>query len=240
MDEEKLLGRFAALAASGDRPSLGILGGTFDPVHLGHTALGEAARVELGLDGVLYIPAGVPSFKRDRRIASGDDRAAMVRLAIGDLPDSAISTREIAREGITYAVDTLREVRELWPDETRLFFIMGEDSLESFPLWHRSGEILELCELAVALRPGTGGSMSGSGRVEVPDHGRVHWLSERIPTVSSTEIRQALADGGLTDGLLDPRVAGYIRSHNLYGSPRFSGRSIREEGGDAHGQGKSR
>ena len=232
MDEEELIGRFAVRAAAGHRPSLGIVGGTFDPIHLGHTALGEAARTELGLDGVLYLPAGVPSFKQDRRIASGESRAAMVRLAIRDLPDSALSMREIAREGVTYTVDTLLEMHDRWPEETRLIFVRGEDSFETFSHWHRSAEILELCELAVASRPGSGARGTSPEVLTLPVQSRVRWLASRVPTVSSTEVRRALADGAATDGLLDPRVAGYIRSHGLYGTAS----AVRTEGGDAHGK----
>ena len=131
MDESGLFERLSK-EARGRGLSLGIVGGTFDPIHLGHTALGEAARTELGLDGVLYIPAGVPSFKRGRRIASGEDRVAMARLATRSLPHSAVSTREIERAGVTYTVDTLRELRADWPEGTRLVFVMGEDSLATF------------------------------------------------------------------------------------------------------------
>lgn len=199
--------------------TLGILGGTFDPIHRGHVAMGEAARLELGLDGVLYVPAGIPSFKRDRHLASPDDRLAMVRLAAEALPNSAVSERELRRLGITYTVDTLHELRRDCPATVRLVFIMGQDSLESFPLWRQAEQIARLCDLAVAARGPASSDPSGCRPAEVLG-APVHWLRTRVPDISSTAVRLALASGGDVSDQLDPRVAAYIYEHGLYATLR--------------------
>lgn len=199
--------------------TLGIMGGTFDPIHRGHVVMGEAARVELGLDGVLYIPAGIPSFKRDRRLASPDDRLAMVRLATETLPSSAVSERELRRPGITYTVETLRELRRDCPATVRFVFIMGQDSLESFPLWHQAERIASLCDLAVAARGPAVPTLSECRPTEILGT-PVHWLHARVLDISSTAVRLALASGGDVSGQLDPRVATYIYEHGLYGTRR--------------------
>ncbi len=110
MTEAELIAALGKRASEGRVPALGIMGGTFDPVHVGHLALADAALSELGLDGMLYMPAGIPSFKRDQRLASPADRVAMVRLAVADRPLSAVSLREVERSGVTYPVDTLEEL----------------------------------------------------------------------------------------------------------------------------------
>lgn len=198
--------------------ALGVMGGTFDPIHCGHVALALAVSERLGLDGMLFIPAGIPSFKRDRSIASGDDRLAMVRLAIAACPWSAVSDREVRRPGVTYAVDTLRELKRDCPASTRLVYVMGADTLATLPQWRSAREVAELCEVAVAARPGA--MEIERARLAVEQSGlpvRLHCVEAALPEVSSTEVRGLLHQGVLPEGLVPPAVLGYIAAHRLYG-----------------------
>ena len=222
MDEAALLKRLEEIAAAGATPSLGIVGGTFDPIHTGHTALASAAARELDLDGLLFVPAGVPSFKRDRRLASAADRLAMARLATASLPSAAVSEREVDRPGITYAVDTLRALAADVPPSTRLVYVMGADTLASLPQWCHAAEVAALSEVAVAGRAGSEGvaeALEALDRAGLPV--RVHELAAAVPQVSSTDLRAQLAQGTVAPGLLDPAVYAYIVDHHLYGvAPR--------------------
>ena len=133
---------------------IGILGGTFDPPHLGHLLIAETARVALDLESVLFVPAGEPWLKSGQRITPASHRLHMVRIAVADNPRFCVSDCEIRRTGATYTVDTLRELRRAYPDDTELFFIVGSDVLDHFHRWKEPDEILALCRLAVIERPG--------------------------------------------------------------------------------------
>ena len=214
MEESALLKQLACVEA----PTLGVMGGTFDPIHCGHTALASAVGEQLGLDGMLFIPAGVPSFKRDRRIASGEDRLALVRLAIAGCPRRAASDREVRRPGVTYAVDTLRELKRDCPASTRLVYVMGADTLATLPQWHAAREVADLCEIAVAARVGSmevDCARSAVERAGFPV--RLHCVEAVLPEVSSTEVRDLLGRGVLPEGLVHPAVLGYIADRRLYG-----------------------
>lgn len=218
MTEAELIAALDKRASEGRVPALGIMGGTFDPVHVGHLALADAALSELGLDGMLYMPAGIPSFKRDQRLASPADRVAMVRLAVADRPLSAVSLREVERSGVTYTVDTLEELRTDCPPGTRLAFVMGEDSLASLHLWHRVERIVELAEFAVGLR---GGSDGENALRELERQGldvRVRFLETPVPPVSSTLVRERAASQLDIAGLVPPEVERYIFEAGLYGA----------------------
>ncbi len=217
MTESDVLALVRARAAWGEGAALGVVGGTFDPVHRGHTALGEAARGELGLDGVLYIPAGVPSFKRDREVAPGPERLALVELAVAGLPGSAASGREVARPGITYTVDTLEGLRAELPAGVRLVFVMGADALETLPLWHRAADLARLAEVACAPRVGCAPPEGAARRAREAGFS-VTLLGTPVPEVSSTEVRGRLRSGAPLDGLLDPAVERRIRARGLYGA----------------------
>lgn len=214
MEEATLFSRLNEVANLGKTPSLGIMGGTFDPIHRGHTLLGSAAAEQLELDGLLFIPAGVPSFKRGRRLASADDRLTMVRLATEGMPGTAVSDREIRRPGITYAIDTLHELVDEGPSGMRLVYIMGSDTLATFSQWHRAADVAALCEVAVASRRGYAAEIPGL----LEQAGlKAHQLKGPLPEVSSTELRARLAQGDVPCGLLDPQVFAYIAARGLYG-----------------------
>ena len=198
---------------------IGILGGTFDPPHLGHLLIAETARVALGLETVLFVPAGEPWLKSGQRITPAFHRLRMVQLAIADNPDFRVSDCEVRRSGASYTVDTLRELRGAHSSATELYFIVGSDVLDQFHRWKEPDCILRLCRLAVIERPG--GPTDG---IEV--------LSERFPDeiaagavvpvagprvdFSASELRRILAAGQSTRYQIPDAVAVYITEHGLY------------------------
>ena len=154
MDGRKKL----ALPEIGSDPNrtyrLGIMGGTFDPIHYGHLVTAEQAREALGLDLVLFMPAGSPAFKLDQEVSSAEDRYAMTVLATAANEAFYTSRLEIDREGVTYTVDTLTYLREQYPSNVHLYFITGADAILDIVSWRDAGQIAELATLLAATRPG--------------------------------------------------------------------------------------
>lgn len=216
MTEDEALGLLRERASAGAAPLLGIVGGTFDPVHVGHAGLGRALLEETGADAVLFIPAGDPSFKQGQVLAPARDRLEMARLAVAGLPRTAASGLETSRPGVTYTVDTLVELTDMCPSGTRLLFAMGADALETLPQWRSSATIARLAEVAYALRAGA----------PVPDEAllaglrasgfRLRRLRTRLPEVSSTRVRALVAAGEPVEGLVGKAVAAYIAERGLY------------------------
>ena len=189
-----------------------MLGGTFDPVHRGHLTLARSARDELGLEEVLFVPAGQPWRKEGRIVAPVAHRLAMLRLALEGEPAFRVETLELDRPGPSYTADTLEALRSDRPDD-ELFLIAGEDALADLPNWVRPERILELTTLAVARRadvPQAAGE-SFSGLRE-----RVVWLKMPLLPVSATDIRGRVRRGLAVDDLVPPAVEAYIREHGLY------------------------
>ncbi|HEX5012696.1 MAG TPA: nicotinate (nicotinamide) nucleotide adenylyltransferase, partial [Candidatus Limnocylindrales bacterium] len=135
--------------------SVGLLGGTFDPIHHGHLAIAEDAREALGLERVLFVPAASPPHKPGRPVTDPDDRLAMVRLAVASNPAFAVSEVEVARGGTSYTVETLVVLRHAGIADP--WFILSEEALAGFPTWREPERILDLCRLAVVPRAGTEG-----------------------------------------------------------------------------------
>ena len=133
---------------------LGIMGGTFDPIHYGHLVAAESAHDQLDLDVVVFMPAGRPNFKQDKRVTSGDDRFAMTLAATRDNDHFAASRFEIDREGVTYTAETLRRLRDIYPPNVEFHFISGADAISEVVSWHDAGTIARLAHLVGATRPG--------------------------------------------------------------------------------------
>jgi nicotinate-nucleotide adenylyltransferase len=190
---------------------LGVFGGTFDPPHVGHLALAEWAREELGLDRVLFVPAGTPPHKRAAR-AGAAHRLAMTRRAVRGNPAFAVSTIESRRAGPSYTADTLAAVAKANPG-AELWLLMGADMYATFDSWVRPGEIAALAALAVALRPGTRAprvsraARSGRG---------VRWLTNPALEVSSSAVRERARRGASLRYLVPDAVARYVAKHRLY------------------------
>jgi nicotinate-nucleotide adenylyltransferase len=194
---------------------VGIFGGTFDPIHLGHLHIANGLREKLGLDQIIWVVAGKPPHKRGQIVSDDDDRIAMVRLAVGDAPGDIVSRVEVDRPGPSYTADTLEALTaELGP--ARYFFLMGEDSLRDFPTWRDPERILELAELGVVGRPGIDTDLEHLTAALPALAGRVHVAQIDELPYSSSEIRQRVAIGLPIDHLTAKPVVRYIQDHGLY------------------------
>ena len=206
-------------AGEPDRRRIGILGGTFDPPHLGHLLIAETARVALDLESVIFLPAGEPWLKSGQRITPAAHRLKMVQLAVADNPGFCVSDCELRRRGATYTVDTLRELRRRFSADTELYFIVGSDVLAQFHRWKEPEAILELCRLAVIERPGgpvEGISALRSRFPEALDSGAVVSVAGPRVDFSASELRRVLADGQSARYQIPDAVAKYIAEHELY------------------------
>lgn len=191
---------------------IGLLGGSFDPVHVAHIALAEAAYHNLGLHGVQLIPAGNP-WQRAPLSANSSHRLAMLKLAIGQTPWLHVNTVEIDRNGPTYTIDTL----ETLPQENDYYWILGSDQLSNFCTWHAWRNIARRVHLVVAQRPDTDTKIPKSLQEHLQSLNRtVINLPFSPQAVSATEIRNRLAHGKPVGHYLDPAVSAYIRQHRLY------------------------
>lgn len=201
---------------------IGILGGTFDPIHTGHLALAEAVYQRLKLDTVIFIPACLPPHKLGQHYAPANDRLAMTELAVEDIGHFEVSDMEIRRSGISYTIDTIRELRVLYPEE-ELYFIIGADSVAQLYTWHYIQEMLYMAVFVGAGRPGYAGVMDEVQRTLGPEAvERIMLLDTPEIDVSSTEIRKRIAAQESLAGLVPPAVEKYIYEHDLYGKKEAS------------------
>ena len=193
---------------------LGVLGGTFDPVHMGHLMLGESAREELGLDKVLFVPAGQPWRKADREITAAEHRVAMLRLATEENPAFEVSLVEVERNGPSYTVDTLEA---LSGEDRELYCILGVDAFEDLPNWKEPKRIAELAVLAVTGRPGYREGVEVSKKLLSLRLGeRVVWFHMPKLGMSASAIREHVRLGKSIRYLVPEAVEDYIRAHGLY------------------------
>lgn len=209
--------RLPELGADRDREyRLGIMGGTFDPIHYGHLVTAEQAREALDLDLVLFMPAGSPAFKDDEEVTSAEDRYAMTVLATAANADFLASRFEIDRSGTTYTVDTLRALREHYPDNVRLFFITGADAIHDIVSWHDAAEIASLATLIAATRPGYDINQSCLRVEESGISFDVRYIEIPALAISSTNIRERVRAGKSVRYLTSESVIGYIAKNCLY------------------------
>jgi nicotinate-nucleotide adenylyltransferase len=208
---------------------IGIMGGTFDPIHLGHLVTAEQARVELQLDEVIFVPAGQP-WQKDRDVTPAEHRYLMTVLATAANPSFSISRVEIDRGGPTYTVATLRAVRDADP-EADLFFVTGADAILNILTWKAADECLALADFVAATRP-------GYDLKTLDDHGlrsRVTLLDVPALAISSSDVRARFASGSAVRYLIPREVEEYARKHGLYGTTGHglaAGRYPRLVGGD--------
>lgn len=195
---------------------LGILGGTFDPIHVGHVTIAREALGCAGLDRLLLVPARVPPHKHAAS-ADAEDRLAMCRLAAADLPAVEVSDLELRRDGPSYTVDTLEALHDSRPD-TELLLILGWDAARLLPAWRRPKRVLELARLVLFRRPGVAGPTDGDLTDLGIDPARVLLCEFETPEVDATEIRRRAALGESLAGLVPEPVAAYIGAHGLYRS----------------------
>jgi nicotinate-nucleotide adenylyltransferase len=195
---------------------LGILGGTFDPIHHGHLVAAGEAYHQLALDLVLFVPAGTPPHKPVRPVASARHRLRMAELATAGKPHFSVSALDVERGDPGYTVDTLRLLRAKWGPEPAFFFIEGADSLRDILAWHQPQRLVELADLAVVARPGVEVDLS---RLEEHLPGladRVHWVEMPRLEISSSDLRARVSEGRPISYLVPTAVEAYIREHRLY------------------------
>jgi nicotinate-nucleotide adenylyltransferase len=190
--------------------SIGVLGGTFDPIHIAHLVLGQEALWQLGLDRVLLVPAGQPWRKEERRVSEFAKRAEMARLAALGNERLEVSMLEGERPGPSYIVDTLAQLKELYAD-SRLLLVLGQDALADLPNWKDPARIKKLARLAVARRAGS--SLSGEAREQSGDHALIDMPRMDI---SSTMIRERIRLGRPWELFVPPNVASFIHRERLY------------------------
>jgi nicotinate-nucleotide adenylyltransferase len=197
---------------------IGVYGGAFDPPHLAHSALAAAAVSQLELDTLLVVPTG-QAWHKARQLTSAVDRLAMTRLAFAQVPRSVVDEREILRDGPTYTVDTLRELKQQYP-ASQLFLLMGSDQAEALHTWHEIKEITRLAIICVAER---------DAPTPHPTHGQDSqpavlgiYRSIALPRMShsATDIRSRVASGQNLNALVCEAVASYIQDNHLYPTAR--------------------
>lgn len=195
---------------------VGVLGGTFDPIHIGHLVAAEEARAQLRLDRVIFVPAGLPPHKLSNNISPIDHRLAMVKLAIASNPYFTISRVDIDRFGPCYTVDTIQLLRDELGSDVELYFIMGSDSLADLPTWHQPQRLIRLCRLAVVERPGYQVDMEELERVLPGITSRVHFINAPQLDISSTDIQRRVREGLPIKYQVPEAVEEYIYKHWLY------------------------
>ena len=196
------------------------MGGTFDPIHYGHLVIAEEVYAALGLDEMVFIPAGQPPHKRRRDVTAAADRLAMLKLALASNPHFSISTVDLERSGPSYTVDTLRLLRKQWGEEVALYFVIGWDSLEELSSWYDPQGVLEQVTHLVAVhRPGHQEIPGYRERLEA----RLPGIQQRLLTVpvpqldiSASDLRQRVTENRPIRYQTPDSVVEYIREHNLY------------------------
>ena len=187
---------------------IGLYGGSFDPVHLGHLLVAQAAREEIQLDRIFLIPAAQSPFKPERQLVAAEIRTQMIRLALQGWTDCEIDTQEIRRGGVSYTVETARDYKTRFPDSS-LFYLIGADHVPFLPKWRCAAELAGLVEFVVIPRP-------GEPLASLPEPFRGVHLAGFPLGVSSSQIRARVRAGLAVDLLTGPLVAEAIRNNRLY------------------------
>jgi nicotinate-nucleotide adenylyltransferase len=206
---------------------IGIFGGSFDPVHVGHLRMAEVAREAVRLDSVIFVPAQVSPFKTDRKVTPGELRLEMLRLATADNPAFSVSDAELRRPGPSFTVDTLRELAAETPDAER-FFLTGTDTVRDLPKWRDPEIVLGLAQFVVATRPGVN---QAEVLAALPDAWESRILFVEMPglDISSSYLRTELAAGRSARYLLPDAVRKFIAANGLYWGEKSEVRSQKSE-----------
>lgn len=196
---------------------IGIMGGTFDPIHLGHLATAESARELFALDEILFIPAARPPHKLDRRVTDEHHRLTMTELATRSNKFFRVSDMEIRRTGLSYTLDTINELHKIFGDSTELFFIIGADSLADLSKWHAARELVAKCHFIATTRQGVDVNFSAVEKffgATVSEH--IHRCTTPGLEISSTDIRERVKAHRSIKYLVPEVVEDYIRREGLY------------------------
>jgi nicotinate-nucleotide adenylyltransferase len=208
------------------RRRIGVLGGTFDPIHVGHIALARSAQVALGFDEIRFLPTGI-SWQKSDTATPASDRLEMVRLAVAGRPGFVVDDREVRRAGNSYTVDTLQELRREVGDHAMLVLLLGSDQLRNLATWHRYRELLQHAHIAVTRRERVSlarlpeaveALVEEHGCDALPDRpgGSIVFFGMPFVPVSATRLREQLLEGDRPAELLPGVVLDYIDRHGLY------------------------
>jgi nicotinate-nucleotide adenylyltransferase len=196
---------------------IGILGGTFDPIHNGHLAIAEEAKSYLNLNEVIFLPAGQPWMKADKSISPAHHRVAMIRLALQARPSFKLSIMEVECEGPSYSVDTIARLKAQAAGASDLYFIIGWDNLSKLPLWKEPVRLIQMCFLAAVPRPGYDRPDMKKLETEIPGiTQKVILMDKPRIDISATDIRNKIAQGVSIKGLVPEAVEKYIKEKGLY------------------------
>lgn len=191
---------------------IGLFGGTFDPIHIGHLMAAERIREDLGLSKILFIPSRDHPLKDNKNITVAKHRLAMLQAAVADNSSFEISTIELDRRGPSFTVDTVRALRSEYPQPGfELFFLMGSDNVNQLQLWKEPQELTKLCHLVAFGRAGF--QIEPQGRAFLP---KILFVDLPMIEISSTEIRRRIRENRSVRYLVPPAVEKYIRTHHLY------------------------
>jgi nicotinate-nucleotide adenylyltransferase len=207
------------------RESIGLIGGTFDPIHIGHLVIAERALEQLDLDAVVFLPAGLPPHKQDESHTAPEHRMEMTRLAIAGRLRFRLSDRDIRPDRASYTVELLRDIKADNPD-ANLTFIFGADSLRDFATWKDPEGIVRIARLAVAERPEVSVTPDVFARVRGLREA-IDWIESPLLDISATELRERVAKGLSVRNLVPDDVLSYIETHNLYRQGERSGQGSR-------------
>jgi nicotinate-nucleotide adenylyltransferase len=201
---------------------IALFGGTFDPIHLGHTAVAAAAAERIGAEAIVFVPAKCSPLKESFPEASDDDRLQMIALAIADNKNFQMSDYELKRPEPSYTLETVRRFQTDYGNDTSIYWLIGADNINDLSRWYRIIELIDQCNLSVMYRAGCN-TPDFAKFTDIWGPQRVAKLQENIVEtplidISSTQIRNGLAAGRDVADMLSPLVADYIRKHNLYQS----------------------
>lgn len=193
---------------------IGIMGGTFDPIHYGHILIAAKVKKSFGLNQVVFVPSGNPPHKKERIITPAEHRLNMVKRAVQDIRGFSVSTIEIDRAGYSYALDTVNDFYRLYGKDTNLYFITGADAIAEIATWHRADELMGKCLFIASARPGYHFDEEHAIAERYKD--RIVLFPETNIAISSSEIRRRIAEGKSVTSMLPEEVERYIRDHHLY------------------------
>jgi len=201
---------------------LAIMGGTFDPIHYGHLVSAEAVRIQYNIDKIIFIPSGNPPHKHNINITPAEHRYIMAQMAVLSNPYFEVSRLELDREGRSYTVDTIKELREVLGNNIELYFITGADAILEILTWKNVGELLSLCKFIAVTRPGYGKAELYNKVSELKSLFKSDIITINVPefAISSTDIRDRVASGKSIKYLVPESVEAYIEKNKLYGYRR--------------------
>ena len=197
--------------------NIGVLGGTFDPLHLGHLTVADEVRAQLDLGEVIFVPAGLPWLKKNNFISPAAHRVQMVSLAIAEQPYFKLNAMEVGRPGPSYTVETIAELQAQLGAGDELFFILGWDNLAQLPRWREPSRLIKMCRLVAVPRPGYSAPDLQKLEVKIPGLSRRLILLDKPEVdIDASKIRHRVAHGLSIQHLVPGPVYEYIKQHRLY------------------------